>query len=194
MKKSFGIVLKKFPHKSTFLLLDDMQGKITAISTLTTLCTGAALFYVLAPLSSVYRLDYPEMLYVPFSLARQDILFLHHVLELCCFVMQEGDPASAVLALIVTLYCSPDLVRHVAAKKIFLSKLFVVFGFYPEGQQFQQIYFKRLAAESLDTLLAEPIDLKVEKELDDWLSQCIATYPHMRHLKTMHFLTRTRAV
>jgi hypothetical protein len=108
--------------------------------------------------------------------------------------MQEGEPASAALALMVTLYRSPDSVQNGAAKKVFLSKLFLVFGFYPEGEQFQKIYFKRLAAESLDTLLAEPIDLKVEKELDDWLFQCIATYPHMRHLKTMHFLTRNRTI
>ena len=193
MEKRRGIVLKKDQTKATVSLLDQHLGKIAATTRASYLCTGALITYSVVPLRRSYNLESVELIYAPFSLAREDILFLHHVLELCALVVQEGQEGESVITLISFLYQSDHKLSSFS-KKLFVGKLCMTLGLYPEGRQVNTPLFESLSVESLDTMLHRSINLEFEKELDTWLFYCIGAYPDARHLKTLHFLTRNRVV
>lgn len=193
MQKQRGIILKKNQGQSTSILLDQEKGKINILSKYAQICTGALLVYTISPLRRLYVIEHVELLHVPFVLAREDILFLHHVLELCTSVVQEGQEAGSIIQHISLLYRHNDT-HDAVFKKLFISKLCMLLSLYPEQEQFRTSFFEELSVESLDTVLRKNIHLEFEKELDAWLFYCMAAYPHARYLKTLHFLTRNRVV
>lgn len=125
------------------------------------------------------------------ALAHVDALFfLHQVLEICRYSVPEGDEARAVFNLLLTLYgekgsCLLGQQRAFLSQKIFLCKLFILLGLYPDDKKFQKLYFNRIIHESIDSLMDQPIDLKYAGELDEWIRACFAIHPNAKSFKTI---------
>ncbi len=129
---------------------------------------------------------------MPLLLAREDILFLHHVLELCYVLIPIGSCVKGIFDLLYQLYTSKKNIHTKQYKKIFLFKLLTTLGIYASDDLVRASCFTSLHTMSIDTLDNYSLDLASEKALDNWLCHCIVEYAGVNSLKTIHFLIKNR--
>ncbi len=189
-EKHIGIVLKSyFPKKCKLALLDNKMGKIAGVPPADrSIPAGSLIEYSLvkqAPCSFLHGVDVHNM---PFTLAKQDILFLHHVLEMCYYFIPSGSQNKAVFSLLQILYTSDNWLQVMAVKKFFLLRLFILLGLYPEEQKFKSPSFHRLVQVTFEQMLDEEVKQYDEKALDEWLQECVASHPIADRFKTTYFL------
>lgn len=170
-----GFVLKNFfPSKQKLLILDREQGTLEAVVMNQALSTqrlrvGTLIAYHLEERQPLPWLHAINILDMPFAWAREDILFLHHVLEIIQQFAPPAQPQPHAFTLLTNLYNNP--VRSSALfKKQLLAQLFLMFGLPShDGPQ--------------------PHTLSSE-ELDLWLLRCVQEHPYHELFKTMHFLAQ----
>lgn len=195
VEKNTGIVLKTyFPGQCKVSLLDQTLGKIVGVPVRTDMSSGACISYFVQQTNSVYFMQNVEIIDVPMAMAYNDILFLHHILEVCYYFVPSGSRAPRLFALLVALYSNQQKLWNAQMKKLFLFQLFTVIGMYPEDAQFRTPYFHHLASASIDTLADQSLDLVIEQQLDAWLLRCIAQHPCAHNFKTVSFLYDNRIV
>jgi hypothetical protein len=178
MEKKTGIILKTFfPKKMKMVLLDYDLGKIEGVPSTDSFSCGSMLAYDAQAKGNLYFLH-----------AKNDILFLHHALELCYFCVPFGKHVPEIFFLMVHLYQQLPLPYTYAFKIAFLFKLLVTLGMHPEESRFQDSQYYLLARESIDTIMNKSIHLDTKETLHEWVRACVATHPQIHVFKTMHFL------
>ncbi len=186
-----GIVLKRCQKMGNKVsVLDQSLGCIDGIMFSSSINLGSLLTYRLKGRMSPYLIDQCEIIDMPFSIARADLLFLHHVLELCYYFIPVGSCSSQVFYLLLLLYSLQDHVWNDTTKKIFLFKLLTTIGFYPEHELLNRPCMRQFFTMPIDKIIVEPIDLNCEKDLNDWLRFCVSDHPYANDFKTMDFLMR----
>lgn len=194
MNRQSGIVLKRFFSKTRKIsLLDQQAGKIDCIPSTENICLGAIILYSKKENSRGLINDI-ETIALPMHLAQQDILFLHHLLELCYYFLPLETPLPEIFALIEFLYTVEDKPLTLTQKKLFLIKFFALLGIYPDDKKFRTPQFYRIASEPIDIMLYQGLDLMDEQYLNDWLLSCVRHHPDMDTFKTMRFLDIHRTV
>lgn len=173
-------------------MLDKKYGSIEAIVLLDTISPGSIIEYSIKKSQYYHMLDAINFLYMPLELAKKDMLFLHHVLEVCYFFAPPGSCVSGIFDLLQYVYVSQRVWQHISLKKLFLVKLLSTLGAYPESQQVHTPHIIRMLALNIDTLDDKEIQLAQEKELDTWLMHCIGQHPYIDEFKTVHFLNEHR--
>ncbi len=192
MEKKTGIILKTFfPKKMKMVILDQQLGKIEAVPPTEQFAVGSLLSYYAQQRGSVYFLHEIDVLDVPLSLAKEDILFLHHVLEICYFCAPFGSNVPEIFNLVIQLY-PEQLISYSRGFKIsFLFKLLILLGMHPDEPHFQDPFYYHLARESIDTIIDKSIHLDTKQALHEWVRRCIAIHPLIHVFKTVHFLDIT---
>ena len=187
--KQQAIVLYTFGNKDQKVaLLDSQYGKIMCYIPERSLSIGAHIEYQLIKKrrhSTAYMI---EVIRMPFAVARSDILFLHHVLEVCYHFIPEGVVASDVFTLVEYMYRQNDTLIRSVSKKLYMSKLFILFGIYPEESYIRFNYWQMLLVESIESILEKSMDSAIEHELNVWLRSCIQVHPLVHTFKTLEFL------
>jgi hypothetical protein len=192
-EKNIGIVLRSyFPQKNKAVILDRHLGKITCVVKTQRLCVGAVATYQVTHQRNLCFINNFEMIDIPFLVAQADILFLHHVLEICHYFIPMSSCEIQIFDLILFLYDHVSLVKASWFKKFFLFKLFTILGLYPEKKEGEAPYFYQVLSLSIDKIAQKDIDLKIEKALENWLLKCIYLHPYVGSFKTVHFLTENR--
>ena len=134
-----------------------------------------------------------ELLDAPFALARDDLLFLHHILELCQACIPEGMRAPEIFDAIVALYAQWSESRgNQLCKKLFLCRLLVNLGLHDRLPRVDTDLLELVLAMPVDIARWSTIDLGSQCELDKWLFACVASHPMIERFKTVHFLTGRR--
>jgi len=193
VKKNIGIILKKYqPKKQLISILDKRIGKIKCVPNNQNVILGSLVSYLITKNRSPYFIQDIEILHIPFETAIDDILFFHHVLELCYQFSPWQCPSGEIFDLVKYLYFFSNMIKSNIDKKLFLFKLFTLLGLYPEGLQFQTTYFHNLATKSIDRIVSENLHLKSEIEIDNWLHCCIEMQPQLSNLKTINFYIKNR--
>jgi len=188
-----GIVLKNFPAKYKVALLDESAGRIDAVHFGQEFSPGTALQYALVSghgNRSNLKIDDVRLYAMPFFLARSDVLFLHHVLEICFHFIPVGSCTSGIFDALRLLYATDTAEWNMLYKKIFLCKLFVTIGYYPDIEKIGKRFVGILLESSLNDI---PSDIELpdlERHLTDWLRQCIAQHPAIEYFNTVQFVTR----
>lgn len=195
MQQRTGIIIKTFfPQKQKIAIFDNRLGKIVAVPPHDRLCLGAVILYVASDRTNIFFMHQVDMIAVPFNLAHDDILFLHHVLELLYYFVPIGSGDEQLFYMIQSLY-NTEIWRNTAqCKKMFLCKLFLFLGMQPEEVYVCKKLLYRITALSVDMLFQEFLDLESERALDAWLMHCIRMHPQIDYFKTIHFLTENRVV
>lgn len=189
MEKKTGIVLKTlFPKKMKMILLDYQLGKIEGVPPSDNFTCGSLLSYYVQMRGSVYFLHDISLMDMPLSIAKDDILFLHHVLEICYFSAPFGNNVPEIFNLINQLYIESKAPYSRNFKIAFLFKLFILLGMHPDEPHFQDPYYYLLASESIDTIMNKSIHLNTEQALHEWVRSCISVHPLIHAFKTVHFL------
>lgn len=193
MKIGVGIVLKTFfPKKRKIAVLDKEAGMIEYIPDTENICQGALIHYYITEGKNSFIRGI-ENVGMPLALAKQDLLFFHHVLEMCYFFMPVGVSNPDIFALVEFLYTLDSSRLSPSIKKIFMMKLFAMFGVYPEHKRFHTAYYYQLAALPTSTLLEQELDAQAHTDMDEWLQLCVASHPYNEQFKTVHFLDEGRS-
>ena len=187
MEKHRGIILKmQVPSLKKGILFDRDLGKIeiTAAGNIERLSAGCTILYYYTSKKHLYYLEMMEIIQAPFELARENIYFLHHILELCYFFLPFEVSNCEVFSLLELLLQNSEQVKYAWFKKIFLLRLFTFLGMYPESQLLQDKSIKRLLAGSFlqeDTVL----DIHTHQALMRWFADCISLHPQRSAFKTL---------
>lgn len=169
-------------------VLDEHLGKIEAVPGCDKYTCGSVISYYVQPKGSIYFLHTITLMDMPLALAREDILFLHHVLEICYFCAPYGSKVEEIFTLILQLYQEHVLPYTINFKIAFLFKLLILLGLHPDDPQFQNPYYYVLARESIDTIVSKSIHLNTKQALHEWVRSCISVHPLVHVFKTVHFL------
>jgi hypothetical protein len=193
MEKKTGIILKTFfPKKMKMVVLDQQLGKIEGVPPHDNFTCGSLLSYYAQARGPVYFLHTISLMDVPLWLAKDDILFLHHVLEICYMCVPFGSTAPEIFNLIYQLYEEFKIPHGKEFKIAFLFKLLILLGMHPDESHFQDPSYYLLARESIDTIINKSIDLDTKEALHEWVRSCIAIHPLIHVFKTVHFLDSDR--
>ena len=152
-----------------------------------------------------YEADYKHTLYfiksfrledLPLAIAAQDILFLHHILELIYFFVPIGSCSIGLYNLLEFLYtyATHILVADRRWKKLFICYVLYTIGMYDERSLRTYQFLRTLTSTPIDRVDVGFLDLAREREIDQWLLHCLELHPKVGDFKTMHFLTIHRIV
>jgi hypothetical protein len=157
-----GIVLRaSSAQKSSITLLDSTLGKIEALCTRgERVSHGSLLSYGVKKGNQRYFLRDVKLLDMPIELARDNCMFLHHVLELCDYFVPWDIRVGGLFALVHFLYRNAGSVETPDSQKLFLAAFFKRVGVHPgEGQH-----------------------------KDGWLTAFISEHPQLLSLQTAGYL------
>lgn len=189
-EKYSAIVLKNyFPQKYSLSLLMNKGGKITGVSNdIEHISRGSLIEFTIErskknPLF-IYHIELHD---APLILAQEDILFLHHLLELCYNFIPVGSEALAAYELLKLIYIPHEWMQKTICKKIYLFKLFVGLGIYPEDKRVRKASLQSLATSSFMNIIDKNIPHD-EHDITEWLRMCVTSHHHVNKFKTIHFL------
>jgi hypothetical protein len=193
VKKHTGIIIKTYFTKTRkCALLDYEMGMVEAIPSSDKLSPGSMIEYALVKGSQEkFFLQEIDLINIPLHLARQDILFFHHILELSYFFMLEGSHVPGMYDLLCRLFHETKT-YSLDFKLLFLFKFFVLLGRFPYESKYQTVFFQDLAHKPIDTIINYSIDWNSKRELREWIVSCVMDHPYVQGLKTIHFLERDR--
>jgi hypothetical protein len=195
-----GIVLKHCIKKRKIALLDNYSGRIDALFfSVHPVSMGTVLQYKLQESGGVHQISDQELIATPIVMAQADILFLHHLLELCYYSIPAGALEVRVFEDLLLLYerFSPEWGRP--EKIVLLFKVILSLGCYTEHKLLVNLLSQaaviELCAMSLDNLIdklfSKTIDLECSWAMYEWLQICMAGHPYYDQFKTAHFLQRS---
>jgi len=188
--KQQAIVLYIFEGSGQRVVLFDKHlGKIICYISYRDLFVGAHIEYELIKKRRYYTAHAINIIRIPFAVAQRDIRFLHHVIELCYYFLPERVDALDVFTLVEYLYIHEKSFVSPFAKILYISKLFILFGIYPEKPYIENKYWQQLLTESIDTILDTCGDAGIERELTAWVRLCIQMHPRYHTFKTVEYVS-----
>ncbi len=191
----YGIVLRSYlPLKRSCLVFDRLRGMIKISFGMhkktPAVVNGALLRYTVTEQSGRLFFDEVSLHALPAPWVSEDILFLHHVLEVSEAFLAEEQVDRSILNLLLELHqpiaisCDIELYRIV-----FLGRLFMTFGIYPEAESSISIRDAlRLIYHLEDTTINSERSCRWRTSLICWLKRCVAQHPDARSFKTIGFL------
>lgn len=195
MNKKTGLVLKThFPKKRTITVLEKQGGVVNYIVQSEDMCVGTIIQYHVGHGLALPCMRDMEKIGLPLLRARHDILFFHHILELCYYFVPAGSHMPEVYMLIEPFVMHELSAFTVAEKKFFLVHLFSAFGVTPEHEETHEALFAYRHGISVDSMGADAIELDIERKVDEWLHHCLSLHPYADQFKTVHFLAMNRSV
>lgn len=188
MKQGCGIVLQKlFPQRYAICLFDRHEGKKIAIPSTEDICLGALLEYQIHPTRTSWRIRHITPLALPTAHDTQELLFIHHALELCYQILPLDYRAPDIFSLMMLLYDKPAWLTNRKGHLIFVAKLLMMLGVYPHEDTLSPLIMQILRT-PIDNLATGAIHLESENELSAWVYASIAGHPCVKYLKTVSFL------
>lgn len=195
MQKNYGIILKTyFPYNYKIVLFDAELGKIESILRIKKnqnyrLCNGMLINYLQTHKNNKFFIHDIEIIELPYISHHSQFLFFHHILELCYFFLPNNMKATEIFDLINFFYKDSEKLKNIQAQKIFLCKLLLLLGIYPENIAVEE-YFEAFFYNPIDNIIDKSLDLKFEKKLSSWIMTCINMHPQANLIKTKNFLTK----
>lgn len=139
-----AIVLKNyFPKKNKVTILHEQFGKIHFFidekHQAARLCNGSLMYcdVVKKQSSSSYQCDFVDSYFIPFDDSVYDLYFIHDMLKICLQFMPDHMVMVDVFDLVMDIYNHLDGLQA-CQKKIYLLKLFLYLGIFPENKKLYQ--------------------------------------------------------
>jgi len=188
MVRQVGILWRKECERmQKFFILDRKLGKISVLSSRSDISRGSLMMYTVSSNRTSCNLNNVDVLDLPLIQSVSDLTFFHQVLELCYYFIPFGKGTTDIFELLLFLYASFESLNTRLCKKLFLCKFFAHLGFYPHEEQPHIQTFRLVRSQYIDALIKKPIDLSLERKLDQWLDYCISMHPCSGSFKTVSF-------
>ena len=185
-----GIVLRYYPSRNyKVAILDKEMGRIDAVLFKRDISPGIVIQYGLRVQRINALVEDIDIINSPLLLARADLLFLHHVLEICFHFIPVGSCTDGIFDLLCYLYQLNNEQCSNVFKKVFLFKLFTIIGYYPDAQHMSRVVMHKLVSMPMEDVSFLVASSELERGLNDWLRQCIAQHPAIEYFNTMQFVT-----
>lgn len=185
---AYAIVLKNlYPKTMKVSLLDSEDGKKVAVPHRYDLAPGTVISYNAHTKQRTLFARGIELVDVPQTATFEELVFMHHVLELTHYFAPLEQPITGLYELLGLVYRKPYLFSAKAYKKVFLAHLFIVLGMWPRDKKLQLFFSQNFVLKPLDTAESEPVHLMQEEALDAWLRDCVAQHPVCGQFKTPDF-------
>lgn len=187
-----GIVLKMgITKQATVALIDSNLGRVNGIIFSRTYAHGSLLSYDLAHRQSGYaRLEHVRIENMPLALAAEDLLFVHHVLELCFEFIPVGSCVAGMFDLLLFLYSTDIRGWNDAQKLLFIFKLLAGLGAHPENADLDDVLIARLQSMPLLCDEASVYVAGYQARIHEWIKRCVSQHPRAQEFKTARFLMR----
>ena len=208
-EKECGIVLKRFTtsqHK--FYLLAGSLGKIALVvfnqGVMRRIQVGTLIeFDFPKKQGNVHTAQQLAISLLPITQKPDDLLWLHHMLELCYYFIPLHQPSTECFIILknsLTLLAHSDqFLDWETVKKLCLGALLLCLGFFPPDHLQRPIIMTKnalfLSVDFQDAQKVEFLSKHLKKfctvaheELDMWLLQCIQSHPRVNMFKTIHFM------
>ncbi len=188
MQPRIAIVLKQIsPYKVA--LFDKQEGRLDGIVPRSLHLGSMVEYHPERSRGTTVFISDLQLLDLPFHLGRSDILFWHHILELCFYCMPVGSRSPELFELLLFLY-TMDIwgCWNAQSKKLYLCKLLITIGWYHEVRALSVATLQYIRALPVDHIHEVKLDEESEKRVDEWLRVCVAEHPAIGKFKTMHFL------
>lgn len=194
MKRSLGIVL--FYKGRNISIFEEQKGRIDALLYMkptahSRVQKGSVISY------SVSCNNYQESLlqdvqveHVPLLWAKDDIYFLHYLLELCYYFIPQGNSCPTTFSFFMNIFSQFSSFVTVLHKKRVLCKFFSQLGMYPYDSEIQQCV-EQLLKMPIDNLMDADLQLASEDLCDQWINWCIQTHPQGKWFKAMPTLLKS---
>lgn len=124
-----------------------------------------------------------QLEHMPLLFARQDIYFLHYLLEMCYFFIPVGSGGRSIFILLEQVYKNFQAFDQPYFKKMVLCKFFAHLGVCPE-EETMQVHAQILLEVPIDKIGITPCELILEGVLDEWLTWCMCAHPQGKWFKS----------
>lgn len=189
-----AIVLRSYPYGNKISILDKKIGRIEGIirkkGLNKNLFAGAYISYILDLWRTQYVIQDIQLINTPAAWATKDLLFLHHLLELCYFFSPLHNSAQAVFELLELLYQEKIVLDNLTSQKIYICDLFKQLGIYSPNTLEYDINFINFILSPLKNVYHINIDNKMKEKIQKWLLECVADNSTSLKLKTISFLKK----
>ncbi|MBP6870075.1 hypothetical protein KBC04_04285 [Candidatus Babeliales bacterium] len=159
-----AIVLKNyFPKKNKITILHARFGKINFYvdekHQAARLCNGSLMYCQIIKKQTSYQCEFIDAYFVPFQDGQYDLYFIHDILKICLLFMPDQMSMADVFDLITGIYQELDDLQ-VCHKKIYLLKLFLYLGIFPENKKLYQHIMQdnKLHTHDSDILLQQALN------------------------------------
>ncbi len=139
-----AIVLKNyFPKKNKVTIFHEKFGKISFFinekQQAARLCNGSLMYcnVVKKQTSSSYQCDFIDPYFIPFNDSLYDLYFVHDILKICLQFMPGHIGMIDVFDIVIDIYNHLEGLQG-CQKKIYLLKLFLYLGIFPENKKLYQ--------------------------------------------------------
>lgn len=185
-----GILLKHDEKKHQLIVLDQVMGRVTVCLVRQRIAVGSILEYQLSHSRDHYYTSRDiNIVYMPLQMGRNNIHFLHQLLEVTYHFIPIGMTAGSVFQLLHMVVQRDELFKDMHLKKFILARLFWLLGIVPEVSRAEFIHVHEILSRSIDIIGDQHIDLTCEGKIDWWLQCCIQMHPKVHTFKT--FFMRT---
>lgn len=150
-----AIVLKNYlPKKNKVTILHEHVGKVTIFvdekKDAARLCNGSLLYCQIIKKKSSYQYDFVDAYFIPRYDLDHDLYFIHDILKICLQFMPDQVAMRDVFHLIMDMYKQLDTLQA-CQKKIYLLKLFLYLGIFPDNKNLYQHIMQHSDAHNHDT-------------------------------------------
>lgn len=190
MSNTAIIIKKLYTHDTKVALIDQKKGRINGVLYHKSIIEGSLVRYTMKSAKNSMILQDVEYLYAPLEWGKFDLLFLHHVLEICYFFIPLYGSVDGIFHFLCFLFRMQDASWTDVVQKLFLCKLFLILGIYPQTEFLKTKNGMRLFYISLEDILLLKIDDQECAMMDQWLKQCIMQHHMVFDFKTVKFFTR----
>ncbi|MGB8467665.1 MAG: hypothetical protein WCE21_01555 [Candidatus Babeliales bacterium] len=188
MDHSYGIVLQaKLSKQNKILLLDKSHGKIVAIPFCKKqlhLSPGTMLEYVLSQKIYGFCIEQISIYDAPLTLGRNDILFLHTVLELCLYGLVENQSAVPIFADFYGMLYTHSKQWNNMQKLVFILRFLWNTGMYAEEAVKKYPHIPSLFVLPLELMIHKAVECKYE-ELRMCIQLCLQVHPQREKFKVL---------
>lgn len=195
-----GVVIRAWlPEKKTCLVFDRLRGMVSAIllqpESMRHVQHGALISYEISSRGSFqgdrFFLQQVQLCAQPAEWAHQDILFVHHVLELCASFVPPHLGDRAVFEHMLGLYNPLNGYQQdpVLGRLVFLVQFFLLIGWYPDEDTSA---INRLISRVPGTMVTVREQEFLRSSLVKWLRRCVALHPLAPSFKTVTFFEVVR--
>lgn len=184
MQTHIALVLKKYNYKKKLALLTRSLGRVDAIyNQELVLSAGVLIETEIIDTPHTIKAKNISLFDMPIAFAKEDILFIHHVLELIYYLVPIGTVETSLFDLCLLLF-SKQIFTNLE-KKYFICILFYTCGF-SSIEMHKKIINHHI--NPIDIMRQESLHLTDEHTINTWLKACIQEHPTMHRFKTRQFL------
>lgn len=182
-----GIVLAVTPSYVTLLQGDNTR--LDALCFFTKPSRGSIISFDVALSNQRYCIENITIEYVPLMQARQDIYFLHSLIEACYYFIPESGCEFFLYALIIKTLQNFNNISEKRIKTMIICKLYAHLGIYPlffeKNEELFRNLLQQFLKEPIDNIILGSLELAHDDVFEKWLEWCTQEFFREKKCKAL---------